>query len=793
LKRKNLCRCGDAGAFWLEVQYEYFSDGLTEQIITSLSNIPHLFVIARNSTFIYKGKPVKVQQVSEELGVRYVLEGSVQRTADRIRITAQLIDATTGHHLWAKRYDRDLKDIFAIQDEITLKIMKAMRVELRLGKEGRELYKITDNLEAYEKLIQGIYYGNRGTKHDNAQARQMFEQAIALDPECARCYTALGWTHFMDARFGWSESRAKSNRRAFELAQKALALDDKVGISHALLASFYFLKREWENAIAEAEQAVALNPNCSTSLTVLASSLSCSGRWEEGIPLYKKAIRLNPFPPIFFFHFLGRNYMMTGRYQEAIATYKRALHVNPDYLPVHIGLAATYSLSGREAEARAEAAEVLRINPRFNLESYARTLPYDNQAELAALREAGLPEHAPLRLPDKPSIAVLPFANMSGDPEQEYLSDGITEEIITTLSKIPKLFVIARNSTFTYKGKPVKIQRVGRDLGVRYVLEGSVRKAGDRVRITAQLVDTTTGNHLWADRYDRELKDIFALQDEITMKVITALQIKLTEGGLPRLRPKGTNNLEAFLNYLKGNEFLLRFDKEGNFLARKMCEKAIALDPEYAVPHLIMAWSYMNDASFGWSKTPKKDMSRAYELAQKALALDPLIEDRVCLVLSGIHMRKRELKKTIVLRERAVALNPNMARFHAFLGVALTEGGRYDEAIEVFKKAIRLNPFPPDWYLHYFGRVYHVTGQHEKAIETFKSVINRNPDFWLSYSDLTMCYAFLGQEEEARAAASEVLRMNPTWSFEKIAKRLPFKNKADKERLLAALRKAGLK
>jgi adenylate cyclase len=538
---------------------DYFSDGLTDQIISGLSKVPHLFVIARNSTFTYKGKPVKVQKVAEDLGVRYVLEGSMQKTADRIRIMAQLIDATTGHHLWSERYERDLKDIFTVQDDITLEIMKAMQIELSEGEQVRQWLKhATDNLEAYEKALQARSYAIQGTKEGNVRARQLYEEVIALDPGYAGAYSGLGWTHFFDARFGLGHSRPESLKRAFECAQKALEIDDTLPWGHILLSAIYVVLGQHQKAMAEAEQAVSLDPNGADAYTTLAGVLGCSGRWEEGIGFSKQGIRLNPHPTVYYFHWLGRAYFMTGQYDEAILTFKKALGVSPNYLPGHAFLAACYSSLGRDAEAGAAAEEVLRINPKFSLKSYAKTLPYKNKSDIerymAALSKAGLPETPSLPLPDKPSIAVLPFVNMSGDPEQEYFSDGIAEEIITALSKVPDLFVIARNSSFTYKGKSVLIPTVGRELGVRYVLEGSVRKSGDKVRITAQLIDANTNKHLWAERYDRDLKDIFAIQDEITMKIITELQVKLTSGEQARLRAKGTDNLAAYLRMLQGNQ-----------------------------------------------------------------------------------------------------------------------------------------------------------------------------------------------------------------------------------------------
>ena len=250
------------------------------------------------------------------------------------------------------------------------------------------------------------------------------------------------------------------------------------------------------------------------------------------------------------------------------------------------------------------------INPSFDV------TPKDKIAEVASVGKMALP------LPDKPSIAVLPFTNMSNDPKQEYFSDGLTEEIITALSKVPKLFVIARNSTFTYKGKPVKVQQVSQELGVRYVLEGSVRKDGNNIRITAQLIDALTGNHLWADRYDRNVKDIFAVQDEITKKIITSMQVQLTEGEQAQLSARGTNNLEAYLKMLQARELSYQHNPESNALARQLAEEAIALDPKYARAYALLATTHLNDYLFGISKSPKDSLEKSRELLQKAIILD---------------------------------------------------------------------------------------------------------------------------------------------------------------------------
>ena len=277
-------------------------------------------------------------------------------------------------------------------------------------------------------------------------------------------------------------------------------------------------------------------------------------------------------------------------------------------------------------------------------------------------------------MPDKPSIAVLPFMNMSDDPKQEYFSDGITEEIITALSKVPNLFVIARNSTFTYKGKPVKVKQVSEELGVRYVLEGSVQKSGDRVRITAQLIDALSSHHLWAERYDRDLKDIFALQDEITMKVITALQVELTAGEMAGMMAKGAKNLDAFIKYMQALQFFDKVTKEGNAQAKKILEEAIALDPEYPRLYMGLALTHYMDVWYGTTESPDQSLARAFELAQKAISLDDS-NAAAYSVLGQIYMMKKQYDKAIAECERAVSLDPNSADNFLRLGTVLNYAG----------------------------------------------------------------------------------------------------------------------
>jgi adenylate cyclase len=396
-----------------------------------------------------------------------------------------------------------------------------------------------------------------------------------------------------------------------------------------------------------------------------------------------------------------------------------------------------------------------------------------------------------LKLPDKPSIAVLPFENMSGDPTKEYFSDGLTEEIITGLSKIPKLFVIARNSTFTYKGKPVKVQQVSRELGVKYVLEGSVRSAGERLRITAQLIDGMTGHHLWAERYDRQMKDIFAIQDDITMNIMIALQVKLTEGEQARLGSKSIKNLEAYIKVLKANKHFFEFNKEGFILARQKYEEAIDLEPDFAAAHGGLAASYMMPLWVGWEDSPHQALVKANEHTQRCLALDDT-NAYAHAILGALSLVQRQWDKAITAGKRAVTLSPNSANILALFAVTLKSVGRVDEALTMIEKAIRLNPMPPEWYLHELGTYYRLLGRYDEAIAILKKNLDRGRDYLMSMINLTATYSMADKLDQARAQAKEVLSIMPDFSAKQFMKGFPYKDQKIIDDFIENLCKAGL-
>jgi adenylate cyclase len=414
---------------------------------------------------------------------------------------------------------------------------------------------------------------------------------------------------------------------------------------------------------------------------------------------------------------------------------------------------------------------------------------------LAPVLEKADPKMMALPLPGVPSIAVLPFVNMSDDPKQEFLCDGMAEAIITALSKVPRLFVIARNSTFTYKGKPTKVKQVSEELGVRYVLEGSLQRSGDHIRITTQLIDAFTGDHLWAERYDRDLKDIFDLQDEITLKVLTATRVKLTEGEQAVTWGKyfrGKQGLDCYLKILECSNYISRATIEDNNVARRIAEEAIAICPENPLCYLNLAGFHRLDYYFGTTSSPRETLEKAVELAQKALSIDDSIS-RGHSILSDLYSAKRDHDKAIAEGERAVALDPNGAGAHEFYALSLVYAGRPEEAIPFFQKALRLNPFSPTGFFLHYGHAFLGTGRLEDALSTYKKSSQLSPNNIFAHIRLAATYSMMGREQEARAEAAEVLSLNPKFLVDSWAKRQNYKNPSETDKIANALRKAGLK
>jgi adenylate cyclase len=391
------------------------------------------------------------------------------------------------------------------------------------------------------------------------------------------------------------------------------------------------------------------------------------------------------------------------------------------------------------------------------------------------------------------SIAVLPFTNMSGDPEQEYFSDGISEDIITDLSKIAGLMVIARNSSFAYKGRSIDVRAVGRDLGVRSVLEGSIRRASNQVRITAQLVDATTGAHLWADRYDRDLTDIFAVQDDVTRRIVDALKVTLSPAERTRLTDSGTPNIDAYDCYLRGREVLglnpknrERFEK-----STKLFMRALELDPSYSQAYAALSMAYNLDYQNRWSDSPDNSLQLAKHNAEQAIEKDPN-EPFARLVASWAAMFEKDLDRAKSEVDIALSLNPNFSGAYASLGSIHTYSGRPLEAILALEHATRLDPAFRSGHLHFLSMAYLLAGEYDTAVALLKERIRLIPGTDFSRVLLASALGHLHEVDEAHRIRQELKEINPKYSFNEHFGRQPFKREEDVQHIAEGLAKAGL-
>jgi adenylate cyclase len=391
------------------------------------------------------------------------------------------------------------------------------------------------------------------------------------------------------------------------------------------------------------------------------------------------------------------------------------------------------------------------------------------------------------------SIAILPFTNMSGDPEQEYFSDGISEDIITDLSKIAGLTVIARNSSFTYKGRAVDVRTVGRELGVGSVLEGSIRRAGQRVRITAQLIDADNGAHLWADRYDRDLTDIFEVQDDVTHRIVDALKVTLSPTEKAQRSEAKASDMEAYELSLRAREVLLGPTKNRETFeqARKLFVRALELDPNFAKAYAGLAFAYMFDYQNRWSDNPDASIGLAKEYAERAIEKDPK-EALAHAVAAVVATFSRDIERAQSEIDTALSLNPNMAMAYNIKGGTRIYLGRPEEAIPLIERAMRLDPATNQQFLHFLGMANLLAGRYETAAAALRERIRLVPNTDFSRSLLASALGHLGQTEEARRVWQELIEINPKYSFEEHLGRLPFKHEADAQRLTDGLKKAGV-
>lgn len=794
-------------------EQEYFVDGMVEEITTALTRIRWLYVASRNSSFFYKGPAVDVQRVGRELGVRYVLEGSIRKAGDRVRITAQLIDAATGAHLWADRFDGPLDDVFELQDKIASNVAGVIEPTLQTAEMVRSANRPTADLTAYDLYLRA-YALVWSSSWQIPEALRLMEQAIERDPHYG---PALAWAAgclqrlIHDQR---SEDPVADARKGVAYARRALEVagEDPVIIINAAMA-LAALGEDIDAMAALVDRALALNPNFARGWHVSALVRNWAGQSDIAIAHAETALRLSPRARVGLSSFtIGAAHFFQRRFAEAETKLRLAIQQDEGLPAPYQFLAACYAHMGRMDDAKGiigrlrgicdfvipdgaiwrdpaqralylsglrmamgeptpEAQDELEFSTTSGAAARdpVSTSPDSLVDATATAAEAGLP------LPAKPSLAILPFLNISGDPEQEYFADGMVEDITTELSRFRELFVIARTSAFTYKGKALGVRQIARELGVRYLLEGSVRRRSNDVRVTAQLIDAVSGAHLWAERYDRAFSDIFTMQDEITASVAAVIEPTLARAERQRVLRKPPDRLDAWEAYQRGLWHFHKYGAEDNRIAQDFFRQAIALDPEFAPGHSGYALALYWD-SWLYSKRPFHELARS-EHAEARLAVSLDDKDATArAVLATMMCVAGDWEESVVEARAALALNGNSAFVTSTLGLVLGRAGYHEEGIRHLRQAMRASPHDPlTWqWLNGIGDFQLSLREYEAALKTYRQVIKLRPQFFAPHLFSAAALAYLGRSRDAREALTsaqaqfaeqiERRRHRPAWA-----------------------------
>lgn len=737
----------------------FFAQGISDDITTALAKIDGLLVIAQSSVFAYDGKAVAADRVGREQGVRYVLEGNLRQVGDQVRVSARLIDTRAGRNIWAESFDRKLQEVFAVQDEISREIITAMDVRLREGAQHRIWSSGTKNFKAWEalRLATGAILG--GEKVAQKRAHELIDEALELDPEYANAWAMRARLYCNQADVGGgiaSESQfAEAQSEAFRSGHRALEIDPDCAEAHAALALIHLNAGEHDKAIAMTEAAIALAPNNAETLGGVASAvMRKSGYPERGAEYVRKAMRLCPVFRPGLLRALGNCLRLTGQLEEAAALYRESLKREPGYLAANVNFASVLGELGQLAEAGPVVAEILRLEPKFSIEGYTRRLAYARASDTAriaqGLRAAGLPEtyrDPRAKSPsERPTIAVLPFANLSGDPSQDLFSDGISADIITELSRFRTLSVVARYSSFAFRNADIDLKEIGEKLGVQYIVEGSVRRGGAMVRVTVQLIEVATGVSLWAERYDRELDDVFAVQDEVTRSIVAVLPGRVQDRVALQASKTPTRNLLAYEYMLQGKHLRDGLNAEDTAKAREVLEKALALDPDYARAYMYLADTYVVDIWLGLADADASQKSLS--LSRKGAGLDNsdvYIQDQ----LGFAFLCEGLWEDAEAQFDHTLSRIVNEAESMAWCGYAFLLLGHHKKALGIIGEAMRLDPLHAptlDWIL---GQALFFNRDFNGAVGPLigEALLNS-----LAHAFLASSYAHLGKLDEAQKA-----------------------------------------
>jgi TolB-like protein/Tfp pilus assembly protein PilF/predicted Ser/Thr protein kinase len=744
------------------------AEGMSEEVTTGFSRFSYLRVIARGSTAKYASESGDVRAVGRELGARYVMEGSVRQAGSTIRVTVQLVDAITGAHLWAENFERSFSPeaLFSLQDDMVPRIVSTvadMNGALPRSMSAAVRSRAPEQLTPYEAVLRSFAYFESYAREHLAQARTALEAAVKTTPSYGDAWAMLALLNVQDYAQGF-EMQPDALASGAAIARRAVEAAPSNHLAYFALAQAHFFQKEFPSFRNAAERTVALNPMDGNTVALLGELLIYAGEVERGMELSGRAKRLNPHHPGWYWH-ADFNYAYRRRdYRGAVEA------VLKGNLPGDWGtqslLAAGYAQLGAAEEAGKALRELIKLRPDVSAtirRGVAKWFDPEHGAHLLdGLRKAGLEileekKTAPTGVDSgAQSIAVLPFANLSADPEQDYFSDGLAEEIINLLAQISGLKVIARTSAFAFRGKQQDIRGIAEALGVSTVLEGSVRRSGTRIRVTAQLIAAADGSHLWSERFDRELSDIFALQDEISVAIAKVLRVKLShQAAAPRYTPK----LEAYEVYLKGKYLQAKVTPESLELARRCYEQAKELDPAFGMAHVGLGYYWSTLAHFG-RRSAHECVPAARAEVERALRIDPSLPEAHALLGYLAAMYDMDWAAAGQHFDFPLAKEASYELLRPMYGAFQFLRGNAEQAIKLAERAIRQDPLDV-WARMNLHAYLQAAGRDDEALEQLKKVVELDQNQVVALVSMAMIHADKGNLPEALKIARRAYTIGP--------------------------------
>jgi TolB-like protein/Tfp pilus assembly protein PilF len=795
------------------------ADGMTEEIVTGLSHFSYLRVIALGSTFRYANQVVDVRSAGKELGARYVMEGSLRQAGGRLRVAAQLIDTASGAHIWAETYDRAFvpEEIFSLQDDLVPRIVSTvadMHGVLPRSMSEVVRLKAADQMSPYEALLRSFGYNERFTPEDLAEVRACLERAVQQAPGNAECWAMLSLMYANE--YGhWDNAAPDSLDRALRAARRAVEAAPLHSLPYYALAQALFFKRERPAFRVAAERAVSLNPMDGATSAFMGMLIAYAGDWERGCALSDRGCQLSPNHPGWYRYPAWHDAYRQKDYRKALDV---ALRLNaPQNYYTHAVLAICYAQLGRMEEAHKALRDMLALKPNYAevaRELHGRWIETDLVEQLMdGLRKAGLeiapkqrarasapaptgsspPNSGAVRAKEGFWVAVLPFKYSGGIAEISALAEGLTEEIVTGLSRFSYLKVIARGATSRYANESVDVRSAGKELGARYVMEGSLRQAGSKLRLAVQLVDAVSGAHLWAETYERAFapEDLFSLQDDLVPRIVSTVADQngvLTRRMSETLRSKSEDDLTPHEAALRAFTYFECVTPEEHAVVRRILERAVREAPDYADCWAMLSLMYSVEFADGFNPEPNP-LDRALAAAERAVHL-AATHALGHYALAFVYFLRKETSSFQAEAEKALALNPMDGSVMGIVGVLINCAGELERGCQMVEAAMQLNPNHSALFRWAaFTKAY----AQRKYAEALECAVRINmPNYFYAYAARAGVLGQLGQREAAQKELRQLLALRPDFATAARGEYAKWHDSETVEHMLEGLRKAGL-